>query len=159
MFSLIAITYDIFFNWSLLLEKKIFPYVFEKLPQQILSIFHGGRNQHVTVKEIQDEKGIWKIDLVSHPLVIKFLTRQNDGPGDIQVCTLCHIGYFAVSGGLCNRGFIFISNYNHDQLLMNISSDNTTNSSINPLAGTGGSMDNSILLISLLVNGRSHVIR
>lgn len=38
-----------------------------------------------------------------------------------------------------------VSNYNHDQLLMNTSSNNTTNSSINPLTGTGGSIDNSIL--------------
>ena len=110
MFSLIAITYDIFFNWSLLLEKKIFPYVFEKLPQQILSIFHGGRSQHVTVKVVQDEKGIWKIDLASHPLVIKFLTRQNDGPGDIQVCTLCHKGYAAINGKSCNTGY-YIDNF------------------------------------------------
>ena len=93
-----------------LLVEKMFPFVFEKLPPQTVPIFSGGRSQHVTVTVVQDLKGIWKIDLASHPLVIKFLTRQNDGPGDIQVCTLCHKGYAAINGKSCNTGY-YIDNF------------------------------------------------
>ena len=55
-----------------------------------------------------------------------------------------HASYFKPTMIVLKKTYNVCNNI-HDQLMMTTSSNNTTNSSINPLAGTGGSIDNSIL--------------
>ena len=55
-----------------------------------------------------------------------------------------HASYFKPTMIVLKKTYNVCNNI-QDQLMMNISSNNTTNSSISPLAGTGGSIDNSIL--------------
>ena len=59
-----------------LLVEKMFPFVFEKLPPQTLPIYLCGRNQYVTVKVVQDLKGIWKFDIASYQTVQDYLSLE-----------------------------------------------------------------------------------
>ena len=79
-----------------LLEDKMFPYGFEKRPPQALLIYSRGIPQNVTVTVVQDEKGIWKVDSVSHDTVKRFFGRHVI-PSDIQICTSCLKGYTTVN--------------------------------------------------------------
>jgi vacuolar-type H+-ATPase subunit H len=93
-----------------LLEEKMFPYVFEKLPPQTLSVWSFGRVRYPTVTLVQNEKGIWKFDIASHDTVEDHLSEGHKGPWDVLICTSCCRGYAAVNGEPCSKyDYIFMS--------------------------------------------------